>query len=85
MNPPDIMVITLPNLLIHCTQRQNLKKYMMRLPASLPETIWSPGNVSISQIMAIYFRKIAKLIWEVFCVAIFSHISRVISTPFFYS
>ncbi|XP_044753199.1 vacuolar protein sorting-associated protein 13B isoform X2 [Coccinella septempunctata] len=43
-DPPDIMVIKLPNLLTHCTQRQNLKKYMTHLPISLPETIWSPDR-----------------------------------------
>ncbi|XP_045475296.1 vacuolar protein sorting-associated protein 13B [Harmonia axyridis] len=52
-DPPDIMVITLPYLFTHCTQRQNLKKYITHLPVTLPEAIWSPDRSSFPWTLSI--------------------------------
>lgn len=41
---PNVMVITLPFANIHSAQKQNVVKYLKKLPVKLPESVWNAGK-----------------------------------------
>ncbi|XP_008197902.1 intermembrane lipid transfer protein VPS13B isoform X1 [Tribolium castaneum] len=50
---PNVMVITLPYANIHSAQKQNVVKYLKKLPVKLPETVWNADRSSFPWTMSI--------------------------------
>ncbi|CAG9862164.1 unnamed protein product [Phyllotreta striolata] len=51
--PPDILIITLPLSNVRSAHRQSIKKYLNKLPVTLPASVWSPDTSSFPWTMSV--------------------------------